>query len=632
MDERTEEALLFQRVQCCRALGMQKEAIEDCRRMLRRYPGGRLVQHAIQSVVELLVQQGNHDAAARFFQGLGSDHREGLTPTSLYLIAQSFYALGADDSAESLLKEIPPDSTVYPYALYTLTQVLFRKGDADRALLTIRVVRDSPPQTNAPPILKDMASLTRARMLYQQKSYVEAIEGFRDLGQSPFFLPEALMGTAWCYKALGDFPRSLAYFQAVEASYADGDTLAEAHLEMAHVFARAKNYPDAFRVYREILHDLRFRVSQYKKYGGDPEWLNWLAGVFLERGRGGLTDAEQAPMMNQEADLPEEMLPLLQRERHTSPRLKELLGIRDALEQIEVLFERTASPPSPGWTEGRTGSVAYPPLEAPLPSLEPSVSALLDLCFALLDTEYRVTFSGSILDLLTQDEREAFSRDTLSFYRREFETLLLPAEASEGAHATLVRLQGIIRHLPFSLEERERVLAKLVFAKRNLEAAQSVLEQWAEGAEAASSSETQPTRFLLLDSWMTLVRICLYVRNLDARSPAVFLLDHPSLAEHRPFPLSFSEEALRRLRQRTDNLWQRLTRLAEREIQNIQTRRLDVLEALLARTQFDYADALVREQERILDRLKETGSEEQDETDPKAGDREGTEESDREIR
>jgi tetratricopeptide (TPR) repeat protein len=632
MGETEEEALLFRRVQCCRALGMQKEAIEDCRRILRWYPRGRLVQHATESIVELLVQQGNHTAVAAFFQGLGMDHRQGLTPTSLYLIAQSLYVLGMDDPAEDLLKQVPPDAAVYPYALYTLAQVLFRKGDADRALLVVGAVRDGPPQADAPPILKDMASLTRARMLYQQKSYAEAIEGFRALGRSPFFLPEALMGMAWCHKALGDLPRSVAYFQAVEESYADGDALTEAHLEMAHVFAQARSYPEAFQVYREILNDLHFRVSQYKKYGGDPEWLNWLAGRFVDRGRDGVTAAVQAPVMNQQADLPREMEPLLEREKYTSPRLKELLGIREALEQIEVLLDRILSPPSPGPIEGRPPSAPYPPMEVPLPYLESSLSALLDLCFALMDTEYRLTYSGTVLGLMTQDERAAFSRDTLSFYRRELETLLLPPEASEGAHATLMRLQGIVRHLPFSLEEKERVLEKLVFAMRNLEAAQSVLEQWAEGAQAVSSSQTQPTRFLLLDNWMTLVRVYLYVRNLDARSPAVFLLDHPSLAEHRPVPPSFSEGTLQRLRQHTDTLWQRFTRLAEREIENIQTRRLEVLEGLLARTQFDYADALVREQERILDRLKESGSEAEAETDPKAGVRERTEDLGREIR
>jgi hypothetical protein len=62
---------------------------------------------------------------------------------------------------------------------------------------------------------------------------------------------------------------------------------------------------------------------------------------------------------------------------------------------------------------------------------------------------------------------------------------------------------------------------------------------------------------------------------------------------------------LRGMEQRLETIWQRLGLLTEREIENLHMERLDTLEALLARTQFDYADALVQEQERILDSLKQ---------------------------
>lgn len=605
---RITEALLFQRAQCFRALGMRKEALEDCRTILRSYPHSPLAQDAIQTIVQVLFEQKNYAAVAALFDSLGPDHREGLKPTSLYLIAQSHYILGRDDPAEHLLKQIPPHAEVYPYALYTLAQVFYRKGDPDRALLIIRVVHDAPAGFDVPEILREMARLTQARMLYQQGSYEKAIEGFRALRASSYFLPEALMGMGWCYQALGDFPRAVAYFQAVEASYADGDTLVRAHLERAGILARAKSYPNAFQVYREALNNLHFRVSQYKKYGADPEWLRWLADQFLDRSRDVVMVPAQAPMMNQEADLPEEMEPLLERERHLSPRLKRLLGIREALEHVGLLLDRATFPEAPGQTEGSALAAAYPPLEVTAPSLEPSLSALLDLVFALLDTEYRLIFTGSVLGLLTQEEKEVFARDGLLFYRRELETSLLPPGAADDARAALSRLQSTVRHLPLSLEERERVLAKLVYAMRNLEASLAVLDQWAEGAEALSPSESQPTRYLLLAQWMTLVRVYLSLRSWDVQSPAVFLLDHPSLESQRTSPLAPPEDTLRRLKQRINTVWQRLTLLSEREIANLHAERLEVLEALVARTQFEYADALVQEQERILDSLKETSA------------------------
>ncbi len=626
MPERATEALLFQRAQCFRALGMRKEALEDCRLLLRRYPAGHLSQKAIQTIVEVLAQQGNHRAVASLFGDLPQDQRDGLHPKSLYLIAQSLYILGRDGPAEELLKQVPPDVEVYPYALYTLAQIFYRKGDPDRALLIIRVVHEAPPGVNVPEMLKEMAWLTQARMLYQQKSYEKAIEGFRNLRRSSYFLPEALMGMGWSYSAMGDFPASIAYFQAVEGSYADTDRLTEAHLEMADAFARAKSYPDAFQVYRDVLNDLHFRISQYRKYGNDPEWLDWLSQRFLDRRENEMTVPEQAPVMDRQADLPEEMEPLLQKLQYTSTRLKALVGIREGLEQTGLLMERIVSPAAPPEpADGPPGLEVYPPLQVPVPDLDPSLAALLDLSLALLDTEYRSIYTGSLLGLLTQAEKEASLRDCLDFYRTELETLLLPPETGRDAHAILRDLRSSVRHLPFSLEQKNRVLEKLAFTMQTLEEAEAILERWATGLQEVSASASQPTRFLLLEKWMTLVRVYLSLRSWDVQSPAVFLLDHPSLAGHRPPPVLSSLETLGRMEQRTERVRGRLALLARREIANLHMKRLDVLEGLLARTQFDYADALVQEQERILERMKQSteGGDEGDR--PEAGASEGGE-------
>jgi tetratricopeptide (TPR) repeat protein len=603
--EETREALLLQRAGCFRALGMRKEALEDCRRILRQYPAGNTVPQALESIVEILFQQQNYKAVANLLDGLDPDHRERLLPASLYLIAQSFYFLGQDNAAQGLLEQIPPDAEIYPYALYTLAQVFYRKGNTDGALSTIRVVHDAPPQTRASDTLKEMAWLTQARMLFQQRNYEEAILGFRTLRQSSFFLPEALMGTGWCYKKLGNFSKAIAYFRAVEASYADADTMTEAHLEMAHVFSEAKMYKDAFENYRTILNDLHFRISQYQKYGEDPEWLTWLVERWLDSPNQSAETPDEAPVMNQEGDIPEEMEPILQRKKYTSPRMKALLGIREALVQVLIFHDKLANPVPPDPPKRQVVSAGYPPLGVTLPHLEGGLSGLLDFDFALLDTEYRLIYTGSILGLWSQTEREALMRDCLAFYRTELEALLLPQGAEQDAYDALTHLQGTVRHLPFSLEQKEGVLAKIVFMKKSLKETEAILEQWAEGVDAISSSAAQPTRFLLLEKWMTLVRVFLYLRSWDVRSPATFMLDHLPLAERRSSSTFLSsQEMLIRKAQRINTVWQRLALLVEREVRNLHFERLEALQGLLVRAQFDYADALVKEQERILESLK----------------------------
>jgi len=606
--EEVREALLFERARCFRILGMREEALQGCRRILRQYPAGNTVPQALESIVEILFEQRNYKAVANLLDDLNPEHRERLLPASVYLIAQSFYILGQDEAAAGLLEQIPPDSEVHPYALYTLAQVCYRQGDPDRALSAIRAVHDAPTHARVPQMLNEMAWLTQARMLFQRERYEEAIQGFRTLRQSSFFVPEALMGAGWCYKKLGNFPKAIAYFQAVEASYADPDTLTEAYLELAHAFSEAKMYRDSFENYRTILNDLHSRISQYRKYGEDPEWLTWLVERWLDSPKHFPETPEEAPVMNQEGDLPEEMEPILQRKKYTSSRMKELLGIREGLEQVSILHDKLANPVPPDPTKRQAVSTSYPPLGATLTKLEPGLAARLDFDFALLDMEYRLIHTGSMMGLLNQAEREALMRDCLAFYRAELQALLLPQGAEKDAHDALTLLQGTVRHLPLSLEQKESVLAKIVFMKDSLKESEAIMEQWAKGVDEVSSSEAQPARFLLLEKWMTLVRTFLYLRSWDAQSPAIFMLNDASLAAYRSSAILSSEEALDRKAQRIDTVWQRLALLVEREVQNLHLERLEVLEALLVRTQFDYADALVKEHERILKSLKASSS------------------------
>jgi len=332
--------------------------------------------------------------------------------------------------------------------------------------------------------------------------------------------------------------------------------------------------------------------------------LTWLVKRWLDSPEHFAETPEEAPVMNQEGDLPEEMEPILQRKKYTSSRMKELLGIREGLEQVSILHDKLANPVPPDPTKRQVVSASYPPLGDSLTELEPGLAARLDFDFALLDTEYRLIHTGSMMGLLNQAEREAFMRDCLAFYRTELQALLLPEGAQKDAHDALTRLQATVRHLPLSLEQKEGVLAKIVFMKKSLQESEAIMEQWAEGVDEVSSSETQPTRFLLLEKWMTLVRAFLYLRSWDVRSPAIFMLNDASLAAYRPSAILSSQEALDRRAQRIDTVWQRLALLVEREVQNLHLERLEVLEGLLVRTQFDYADALVKEQERILKSLK----------------------------
>ncbi len=584
--------LLFERAQCCNALGMKKEALEIYRSIIREHPESETLPLCFQAILQILSDEGNLKAVKGLYDNLVPKNQERLLPKSLHLVAVSLYRQGQDQAALTVLSQISSDAEVYPYALYAQAQIAFRQQETNQSLRILESILEADFTALVPDILQEFTRLTRGRIMFQQEQYGQAIEEFRSLNRSRFFLSEALMGMGWCYQTMGQPSLAIAYFLAAqEAPYTDSDTLVRAELEIARLFSESRVHRDSFQTLKDTKDRLDLLVAQYRKYGHNQEWLQQLAHSLL-------INREELPSGLQDyAAIRKEMMYVLERERHTSPRMKNLLELDQVLQQITSLFNNPAGQVSDQGAGALLSVSTYPPLISPLPLLEPALINLLNISFALLDTEYRINDSGSTLGVISPEERLAFQLEILDFYSHSFQELLLPDRESKSAHEVLGRLQSSARNLPFPLEEKERILAKILYTSKTLRENEQALHRWTAGMESLSTNGTEPSRLLLLKKWMIYVRTLMQFRSWAYKSPAVFLqTSFPALPLPDDTTLTY-EAHEPRLTQRIGIIRERLSRLLLREIERLQEQRIEALERLLTKSQLYHAEALLQEQE-----------------------------------
>ena len=594
------QTLAQERAKCYQALGMQGEALGAFREIVRHDPYGKPAFLCIQSILEILFQNGNYNAAAGLYQGLDPTQRSLLSPESLYLVAQSLYQKNHDKQARELLELIPPNSAIYPYALYAQAQIDFRNGKVDQALDSIGSLLDRPMEIPVPKMLRELAWLTRARISFQHEKYTNAIKEYRKLSRSRYFLPEALMGMGWCYKALGESAKAVSYFQAVgETSTADSNTWARANLEIAHIYSKDGIHGKAFQIFQEVQQHLKTLVDRHREVVHDEAWLARMSTHILTYPAEDAPGATAAPKKMRTAELKNEMELLLEKESYVSPRMKMLLAVREALDVVHSLLIHLPEQVDPSKKKLREAPFRYPPLEASPPLFEPELTHLLEVTFALLDTEFRLDNTEMLLGLSDPEERDPARIQRLSFYRSALQEMLLPQQMGQDAYATLRQLQSTVRHLPFPLEERNRILDKLLYAVRTLEDTDRTLQRWQEGMEDIRTSGSEPPRLILLKEWMIYVRSLILFRTWSDRSPAVFLLETQQSQTTVPTE-SLLDNVRGKLGERREAVQKRLAVLLQKEIKNIHKKRLRAFEKSLIKSQLYYAESLLHKQETLL--------------------------------
>jgi len=629
--------ITLQKARCYGLLGMQESALSAYRYILRQDPMGDEAPACIEAIIEILFHSGNLASAVSFYERMDPAGQELATPESLYLLGQSCYILQQDDQASAFLERVPPDSDAYDLARYTQVQIAFRNGETARAETELQALTRPGASDRVSDVLQEQAQLTLARILFQQEKYEEAAGAFRQLSRSRYFLPEALLGMGWCYEAMGRPAGAISFLEAAgEAASRDFMAQSIAELEKARLYAESGIHTDSFQIFRQTQARIREYITFLNGVAYDPARLANQARHLLPPQ---VTASEQAgppaalpadPLLgpeilaaagkpsSSETPLPsafhpeaqafqEEIDAVLQKEGHISPRIQELNSIRDALVQVQSLLDRPQETESEVPMKRGLSTRPTPPLEIRDNLLKPETTQLLDVAFALLDTEYRLNQTTGSLGLTSPEERKEYFQDSLGFYREALWALILetPRDSRQEATKTLERLMTAVRHLPGSLEDRELIMKKLVHTQQTLQDGEQTLMRWVYLMDEAGAGDGQPPRPLLLRLWMIYVRSLIYLHSWEDRSPSVFML--PSITSEQPAgPGAISSPDGRRdlLAGRVNDCRDRLGTALQKEVRRFYVERLASFEKLLTDSELYYAEALLKHQKSLLEELQ----------------------------
>lgn len=603
------ESLSFLMARCWEALGLEEDAVQAYRRHLERYPEGRTRAPARSSLFGLLSRQKNFRAIVSLAEAI-KDKQESLSPEDLFVVGQSLYRLGDELSAQPYLESVPPESAVFPYARFTRAQIEYKKGKAESALSLLDPLCSLPGSTAVPPFLQDYFLLIRARILYQLGRYAEAAEGFRSLQPSSPFLPEALMGLAWSYDALGDRAKAISYFLAVENAPASPSEITQARMEAARIYSEVRDDPDATELFHRVQTHLMQRIAQYRKWAESEEWLTEASRSLLDPG-GSSAFSNSGPAAPEDVQsFRQEVLALLTRERSRPGPVRDLLEAKEALDRISLKLQTL---------EGRlaltlqpvpsTPSSLFPPLDPPVRTVGAPLPALLDVWLNLLFAETRLLRTAAFWGLTHEPERNEWDRSGVPFYRSLVEDILFPPVTGADTQASLDRLQSSVRHLPFSLEEREKILEKILSFRRSIEQTATGLADTSSRIETLAGASQSPTEQVRLRVWMAYARSLAELRILRDGSP-LFLLAEESFPESVAPASDISIEPFEtRVTERVDQLRGLLLTALERHVSRFHRDRVVELRRLLADSRRLFADSLLLRQREITRDLSASDNE-----------------------
>lgn len=152
--------------------------------------------------------------------------------------------------AETTLGQIQSHESLYIYAKIALAQIEVRKGNLNEAENHLRqVISPSMPKST----LTDRLFLMLGQILYEKRTYKEAIDEFARVEAGSPLYRDSLNGQAWCLINLGEFERAVPFLrEIIKVSFPD-QVEQEAMMALGYCYIKSGNAIKAAQHYQEIL-------------------------------------------------------------------------------------------------------------------------------------------------------------------------------------------------------------------------------------------------------------------------------------------------------------------------------------------------------------------------------------------
>ncbi len=138
-----------------------------------------------------------------------------------YFIAKDLYKKNKFKRSVTLLKSIPHKSRLYLAAQYLLGSIAIKVNNLKMATGFFKTISNSrsPVEYYEKSLLKDLGNLALARIFYEQKNYMMAIEYYKKIDRDSDYYPQALDESAWTLFKMGKNNEALAVLHSVHSPF-----------------------------------------------------------------------------------------------------------------------------------------------------------------------------------------------------------------------------------------------------------------------------------------------------------------------------------------------------------------------------------------------------------------------------
>jgi tetratricopeptide (TPR) repeat protein len=579
------------------AAGYDEEALSLYRRLLETDTDApsALVSVWLEHTAALYYRQGNMKALVTLGQEYAKDKKDLLDDHFLYLLGQAFYRQGAYKEAEAALEAVGTQSDFFPFAAYTRAQISYKLGEPRRALDLLAACREalSGGEDQERGFLRDLATLTRARILHQEKRFQDAIEEYGRIGSSRLLFPDALMGIGWAYEALEALPKAIAYMKAVEQAGADARTLATSCLEAANLFARTRDYKAALDMYEALEKSIGARMDDLSACRQQTSCVDALVKT-IEReaapeGAASLQENHQPPR----GAVPDFLSRAVVRSFFLSDRFK---GLSERLDSLLAVRNRLADETLED--EQRPSRYVMDPFDKSAPSfLSEKTAQLLEAALTLFDLEIHTALVAADSGLWPSEKAVSNMSDAVAFWRDALWRLVLGGMSIEGLTGRIDTARRMVCKTPYPLEDRSTFLAKLVALGTTIQEVRTEVQSGEKAMKASLSRPWSHRRGFLLDAMIRYGR-CLFLLRHVARQPLLLSLPLEPTRSSEAASEAAEREALVRslseLRARSSFIYSTIEGLIGEEVRAVLAEEGKVLKTLAAETEYARAEALVQ--------------------------------------
>jgi tetratricopeptide (TPR) repeat protein len=240
------------------ALHLYTEAEKLYHEVLAKYPESPYRGCALYRVIDLAYLYQDYPRIVEDYRRFASTAVDsGLLNGINYMVGRSQYFLGEYAQAHDFFSRISPRTDYFVAGLYMRGLCCVQTDSLDKSLAFFQLCVDSAQvkATKRPSLqqLVDDATITMGHLQFQMKRPVEALRHYNAVSKNSLFYDQVFVGKAWIYFTREQFDKAVVCAEQLATNFPYSTYVYEMRILQGIAYTRLQLYPEAQRVYDEVL-------------------------------------------------------------------------------------------------------------------------------------------------------------------------------------------------------------------------------------------------------------------------------------------------------------------------------------------------------------------------------------------